>query len=247
MSQRGTEEELEALYYAVSHDLRAPLRAVLNFSELLDRPSLPPEKAARYRAFVLDGARRMEAMLDGLLLLSRLGRDETPLEPVDGDALLDGALALVRPALERAGGDLRREPLPPVLVRPAALRRALAAILDNAVKFRRPEEPPRIEVRGTSSGDRVELSIRDHGIGIAEADRERALAVFGRLHHRAEYPGEGLGLAIARRAVEASEGTLRLLSPPDGGLDVRLVLRSGSAAHDHRAGAAPSPADGAPR
>lgn len=216
-------EELEQLYYAVSHDLRAPLRAVLNFSQLLERPGLSPDKAAKYRAFVLDGARQMEAMIEGLLTLSRLGRDDTPVEPVSLDQALDQATDELSSELEASAAVVERAPLPTVLGRPAPLARLWRELLHNAVRFRGPR-PPHVRVGTVEDEGRVWCSIRDHGIGIDPADHDRARQLFARLHHRSEYPGEGVGLAIAQRVVTVHGGALRLHSPPEGGLEVRFAL-----------------------
>jgi signal transduction histidine kinase len=215
----AAEGELDALAAALSHDLRAPLRAIDGFSRILldpDRtPDLPPD-TQRFLALVRDAGSELAELLDDLVDIVRAAR--VPLEVHDVDP---GPLAreLIEVAFRpRADGSavewVVAEDLPRCRADPALLRRLLDELLDNALKF----GARRIEL--TWDSDAHAYAVRDDGIGLAGALPDRALAVFGRLHGREDYPGTGAGLALAARIAARHGGRVWGHGTPGAGATV---------------------------
>ncbi len=198
---RAAHEELEAFSHSVSHDLRAPLRHIDGFVRLLeDEVGAPSAKASHYMATVSAAARRMGALLDDLLAYSRAAR--LPLEPrrtdlgvLVRDIVTRYDLDVGVPKVEWAVGEL-----PWVRADGALLRVVLEQLLSNARKFTRGRPRPRVEilVRAARKG-KVEVSVRDNGVGFDVRHADRLFGVFQRLHGEDEFEGTGIGLAIARR------------------------------------------------
>lgn len=194
-------EELDALAYAISHDLRAPLRHIDGFLGLLrDELGTPEAKAAHYMATAAGAARRMSALLDDLLAYSRIAR--APLAPQRTDL---GALVRDLAARSDQGAGPRRMrweigELPWVMADGPQLRIVLQQLLSNARKFTRARTEPRVEVQA-HAGRRgeAEVSVRDNGVGFDPQHADRLFGVFQRLHGEEAFEGNGMGLAIARR------------------------------------------------
>ncbi|HYC03511.1 MAG TPA: CHASE3 domain-containing protein [Azospirillaceae bacterium] len=207
--------ELEAFAYSVSHDLRAPLRAMEGFATALvedHADALPPE-GRRYADRIRSAAHAMEELINDLLAYSRLTQNELELRPVSLAALAARSVADLSATLPPPGRIEVLEPLPPVRANAAALRQVIDNLLGNAAKFVAPGTAPLIRLRAeTLPGERVRLWVEDNGIGIAPDHRDRIFNVFERLHARTAYPGTGIGLAIVRKAVERMGGTLGLES-----------------------------------
>jgi PAS domain S-box-containing protein len=218
--------ELEQFAYAASHDLQEPLGMIEGYTRLLaDRfaKELPPE-AAEFVGVTRDAATRLRALIDGLLAYSRVEeagvgpRSDVPLESV-----LDEALANLRAPVELTGARIVRVgPLPHVLGDPAQLVRLFQNTLSNAIKFRAAAAPV-IRISAGSDGPWVRVAIADNGIGIPPEDQSRLFTLFHRLHTREEYPGHGIGLAIAKKVVEAHGGRISVESsgrPGEGTTDL---------------------------
>ncbi len=212
--------ELESFSYSVSHDLRAPLRAIAGFAHLLEHDYAPrlDDEGRRLLAVVRDNARHMGQLIDDLLAFSRLTRQEMRKEPVDVEAL---ARQVAR-EIAAAGGDGRavveiRPALPPALGDRALLRQVLSNLLGNAVKFSRHQASPRIEVAGcVESGESV-YSVRDNGVGFDMRHAEKLFGVFQRLHGEEEFEGTGVGLALVARIVQRHGGRVWAESAPGAG------------------------------
>ncbi len=204
--------ELEQFAYVASHDLQEPLRKVTSFCQLLQRRygGQLDEKADQYIDFAVDGAKRMQVLINDLLSFSRVGRSDQQLGPValaealaDAQANLATQIAAADAVVEATG------PLPVVRGQLALLTALLQNLIGNALKFRG-GEPPRITVTAERQGANWLLSVSDNGIGIEPQYAERVFLIFQRLHDRATYPGTGIGLAMGRKIVEYFGGRIWL-------------------------------------
>lgn len=206
---REINASLETFAATVSHDLRAPLNAMKGFAGVLVddfADQLGPQGRSHLERIVAS-AERMEALISDLLEFCRLGGDELPLEPADVREVVRAAMLQVESVIRRHGARVAVSG-PAALVRTHApsLTQCVANLVANAVKFVPPGRAPRVQLR-IEAGDAVaRVEVRDNGIGIADADRERIFDPFERLHAGDVYPGTGLGLAIVRRAMAKMEG-----------------------------------------
>ena len=238
-------KELEAIVYSVSHDLRSPLVNVQGFSRQLAKaceaireaaaqspdgriavePLRKPLDATIPQAlrFITAGVTKMEALLAGLLHYSRLGRVALNPRPLDMNALLAEIVAAMRFQLDEAGAEVRIGPLPPCTADSAQTSQVFANLLDNALKYRSPRRPLRIEVAGCAERGTALYSVRDNGIGIAAPHQAKVFEIFHRLNP-ADTPGEGLGLAIAQRVLERQRGRIWVESAEDAGSTFHVSL-----------------------
>ncbi|MCB8822875.1 sensor histidine kinase [Microvirga rosea] len=201
--------ELDAFAYTISHDLRAPLRAMHGYADALAEDYGPtlPEEGQRFTHRIMAAADRMEALIQDILTYSRMTREEVRVRPVTLDESVDQVLAHARPRIEETGAVIEvGRPLGIVSAHPAALELVLDNLIANAVKFVAPGKAPHIRVRSESQGDWVRLWVEDNGIGIDPSHRERIFQPFQRLHGIETYPGTGIGLAIVRRGLERMGG-----------------------------------------
>ena len=208
--------ELEQFAYVASHDLQEPLRKVAAFCALLERKyrGRLDADADQYIAYAVDGARRMQQLINDLLDYSRLSRGTTTAVAVDPHMALARALRNLETAVEETDAVIDVDALPRVSTDPTHLVQLFQNLVGNAVKFRSPERKPRIEVGGVREGDWCRLWVKDNGIGIDPEYADRVFQVFQRLHTKEQYPGTGIGLAICQRIVERSGGRMWLESTP---------------------------------
>lgn len=223
---RAANTELESFSYSVSHDLKAPLRAIDGYSALLqERAAASLDDDARHLVGeVRANAQQMGRLIEDLLAFSRVGRAALAHEDVD---LAEVVSALVERERQMAPGrriELAMESLPAVRGDPLLIRQALENVLGNAVKFTRPREVARIEV----SAQRVEggerITIRDNGVGFDPRYRHKLFRVFERLHYPDEFEGTGVGLAIVKRVMERHGGTVGVESGLDAGTAIFLTF-----------------------
>ena len=222
---RRSNRDLEQFASVASHDLKEPLRTVSRFVQLLERRHagrLDPD-AAEFIGFAVDGCRRMEEMIDGILAYSRIVRRTASSGPSDSGQVLDEVLQWMAPAIEESGATVTRDVLPVVAVDRTLLGRLFQNLLGNAVKFRG-AGPPTIRISARRDGDAWTFSVEDDGIGIDPGSRERVFGLFQRLHSREAYPGSGLGLAICRRIVETFGGWIRVADRPGPGTTIEFAL-----------------------
>jgi light-regulated signal transduction histidine kinase (bacteriophytochrome) len=207
--------ELEQFAYVASHDLQEPLRMVSSYTQLLARryKDKLDKDADEFIAFAVDGANRMQRMINDLLTYSRAGTRGKEFTSVDCEAALGQAHANLRIAIEEHNAVITHDPLPTVMADEGQLAQLFQNLISNAIKFRG-EEPPRIHVSARRRNQEWVLSVRDNGIGIEPQYTERIFVIFQRLHTRAEYPGTGIGLAICRRIVERHGGRIWVESEP---------------------------------
>lgn len=219
-------KDLEGFSYSVSHDLRAPLRAIDSFSDIVLQEyggRLDPE-GRRLLGVVRENTAKMGRLIEDILAFSRAGRRDLVLTDVDLDALVAEALAGLRPQIGERAIAFRLAPLPRIAVDRPAFLQVLVNLLSNAIKFTRGREDARIEVAGAAAGDHWTLSVRDNGVGFDPRYAHKLFGVFQRLHAAEEFEGTGIGLAIVKRIVEKHGGTVRAEGSPDGGAAFHLSM-----------------------
>jgi signal transduction histidine kinase len=214
--------DLEQFAYVASHDLQEPLRKVASFCQLLQRRYADQldERAQQYIAFAVNGAQRMQRLINDLLAFSRIGRDPAGFTDVDlGRLVADAARAG-----EEAGVDVTWTDLPVVRGEEALLGTLLTNLIGNAVKFRRPDVAARVRISATRVGDTWHISCADNGIGVARESAEQVFVIFQRLHPRDAYPGTGIGLAVAKKIVEYHGGEIWIEPDVSDGTTVTFTL-----------------------
>jgi PAS domain S-box-containing protein len=223
--------ELQTFAYSVSHDLRAPLRAVSGFSEILLRRYAGglDDQGRHYLANIVASAGHMGELIDDLLTYARLGRYATrqepvPLEPIVGRLRLNFGERLAEPG---ARLDVE-EPLATPLGDPTLVEQVVSNLVANALTYCRDGVPPQITIGAQRLDGQVILSVTDNGIGIAADHQERIFDVFVRLHSDEEYAGTGIGLAITRKAAHLMDGEITVESTPGSGSTFRLRLPAAS-------------------
>ncbi|MEV0026158.1 CHASE3 domain-containing protein [Streptomyces atroolivaceus] len=224
---RRSNSELEQFAYVASHDLQEPLRKVASFCQLLDKrySSELDERGRQYIDFAVDGAKRMQVLINDLLTFSRVGRVQQSWKPVDLDAALDRALSNLTLAVEESGAVVVREdPLPELLGDSTSLTMVWQNLVGNAVKFRRTDVPCRITVGCVREGGDWHLTVADNGIGIAPEFADKVFVIFQRLHARDEYEGTGIGLSLCRKIIEFHGGRIWLDPKPAEGTLIHFTL-----------------------
>ena len=219
--------ELEQFAYVASHDLQEPLRMVASYVGLLERRyrGKLDDDADDFIEFAVDGARRMQALLNGLLDLSRVGTRGREPEPTDSEAVLRDALLNLEQAIAERDTEVTRDPLPTVLGDRIQLTQLFQNLISNAIKFNASRKP-RVAVTVRRAGSMWEFRIADNGIGIDPAHFERIFQVFQRLHTRETYAGTGIGLALCRKIVERHGGTIRIESAKGQGATFCFTLQA---------------------
>lgn len=210
-----SEAELEAFSYSVSHDLRAPLRAVEGFSQALleDYGDRLDETGRDYAQRLVGAAKNMDALIHDLLAYSRLSRAEMPLVALSLEDVVAEALSAMRTEIEERRARVTVDSgLPRVLAHRPTLVQVVLNLVRNAVKFVPAGETPRVQIYANPQGGRVRLIVRDNGIGVDPRHQERIFLPFERLHGVQRYPGTGIGLSIVRRAILRMGGKAGVIS-----------------------------------
>lgn len=225
-------QELEQFAYAASHDLQEPLRMISSYTQLLARryKGRLDSDADEFIAFAVDGATRMERLIQDLLAYSRVGTQGRELQPTSSEEALRQALMNLRGAIEESGAVVRHEVLPQVMADETQLIQLFQNLVGNGVKYRGAATP---EVRLSAlqePGGRWAISVADNGLGIDPQHFERIFGMFQRLHGRDEFAGTGIGLAIARKIVERHGGTIAVASDPGQGSTFTFTLTAMSSA-----------------
>jgi signal transduction histidine kinase len=219
--------DLEQFAYVASHDLQEPLRKVSSFCQLLQRRygGQLDERADQYIGFAVDGAQRMQQLINDLLAFSRVGRTTEGFERVDMNAVAKAAVAQLDAMRAEVDGSVELGELPVVVGDRTLLRQLLINLVGNGLKFGRPDAPPQVRVHAIKEdGADWQLEVVDNGIGIEPEYADKVFVIFQRLHNRDSYPGTGIGLALAKKIVEFHDGRIGIV-PTDGpGTTIRFSL-----------------------
>ena len=223
---RAATAELETMLYAVSHDLRDPLRHLCGFTQLLldDAGASLDPAVQHYTGRIRDGAARMSTLVDDLVHLTRIGRQDILRRQVDLTALAEDVVSQLQPQAEGRAVDWRVQPLGTVDCDPALVRLALHSLLSNALKFTRPRDHTVITIRPVEHEGQAGLAVQDNGIGFKMAYAGKLFGVFQRLHRPDEFEGNGAGLALVQRIAQKHGGRVWADSGAEGGATFYLTL-----------------------
>lgn len=204
---RRSNEELSTFSHVVAHDLREPLRGVKTYAELLERhlEGQLDSTASQFMAFVIEGAQKMEQLIDSLLAYANSG-EEVSATRVNVHAVIDGLLHSLEPLIRETNTTITTGKLPRVQADPVQLLQVFQNLIINAIRYRG-SEPPRIHISGELSGDECQFAVTDNGAGIRREDFDRIFQPLQRLHARG-VPGTGIGLALSRKIIERHGGRI---------------------------------------
>ena len=221
--------ELEQFAYVASHDLQEPLRKVASFCQMLQTRYADQldERANQYIDFAVDGAKRMQQLINDLLAFSRVGRVGNPKVVTDLTQLAEAAAADLQDVAQAVGAEVRIDPLPHLAVEASLMRTVFQNLIGNSIKFHG-EDAPWVHLSASATDAGWEFSCADNGIGIDAEYAERVFVIFQRLHPRERYAGTGIGLALCRKIVEHHGGRIWLDTEYEGGSRVRFTLPVGS-------------------
>ena len=223
---RRSNAELEQFAYVASHDLQEPLRMVASYTEMLAQryKGQLDERADKYIHYAVDGARRMQGLVNDLLAYSRVGAQGKPLVAVQTQPIVDAVCRSLQRVIDEAQAVIDCGPMPAVMGDPTQLSQLFQNLIGNALKFRA-QEHVRIGIEAVRTTDRWLFTVRDNGIGMDMRYTERVFQMFQRLHERGKYEGSGIGLAITKRIVERHEGTIWFESAPGAGTTFFFTLK----------------------
>ncbi|NJK45111.1 MAG: HAMP domain-containing protein [Pleurocapsa sp. SU_196_0] len=220
--------ELEQFAYVASHDLQEPLRMVSSYTQLLSKryKGKLDDKADMYIHYAVDGASRMQALIQDLLAYSRVGTKRDPLEPVDAGAVVRDVVKSLEVAISDHTVNLEVGALPTIMADRVQLNQVFQNLIGNALKFRREGVQHLVQVCAKADGDFWQFTVRDNGIGINPDYFERIFVIFQRLHTRETFSGSGIGLAIVKKIVERHGGRIWVESEPDKGSSFHFTFRA---------------------
>ncbi len=201
--------ELQQFAYVASHDLQEPLRMVINYLSLLERKNkdkLDP-KSLEYVNFAVEGGERMRQLVDNLLEYSRIETRGKGFALVDMQAVITKTLTLLKVPIEESGAVISVEPLPCIMADESQMIQVMQNLIGNSLKFHG-LEPPKINISASKGADAWTFGVEDNGIGLNMIYAEKIFQMFQRLHSRAEYPGTGVGLAIAKKIIDRHGGRI---------------------------------------
>jgi signal transduction histidine kinase len=220
-----TNQDLEQFAYVASHDLQEPLRMVAAYTQLLAEKykGKLDEQADKYIHYAVDGATRMQTLVQDLLAFSRSGREGTEMRVVDCNTAVQQAELNLEAAIRDNAAQIKCGTLPTLYANPAQLRQVFQNLIGNAIKFRR-ADPPSVQITAHQAGEEWIVTVADNGIGISPDHLNDIFAIFQRLHTREEYPGNGIGLAMCKRIIERHGGRIWVESEKDRGTNFKFSL-----------------------
>lgn len=206
-----TNHELEQFAYVASHDLQEPLRTITSFIQILNRRHGDKlgEEAGEYMDFVVDGAKRMQGLINELLEYSRAGRTKGPMRLIDLNQVIENVRSNLHVRIEESDCKLVVQDMPKVMGDSRQLLQLFQNLTDNAIKFKS-DDPPEVHISCEEHPDHWLIGVADNGIGIREKYKDRVFIIFQRLHTRDEYSGNGIGLAICKKIIELHGGKIWL-------------------------------------
>ncbi len=218
--------ELEQFAYVASHDLQEPLRMVSSYTQLLKKryAGQLDAKADQYIEFAVDGANRMQRLIQDLLAFSRVGTHPLELRDLDLNSVLAEVKQNLKLALEDSGGEIIAQNLPHVCADRDQVSRVLQNLVGNGLKFRREGVGPVVQILARAAGSMWEISVKDNGISIEPGYFERIFIIFQRLHTKEQYSGSGIGLAIVKKIIERHGGKLWVESSSGEGSTFHFTL-----------------------
>ena len=218
-------KELEQFAYVASHDLQEPLRMVASYTELLAEryEGQLDQKADKYIKYAVDGAKRMQRLINDLLALSRVNTRGNPFEPTDVSMVVGDVLQSLEKAAQETGADIRVGPLPTVSGDKTQLNQLFQNLISNAIKYHG-DAPPVVDISARRENDQWVFAVQDNGIGVDRQFFERIFVIFQRLHERDQYPGTGIGLTVAKKIVERHGGRMWVESEPGQGATFLFTL-----------------------
>jgi signal transduction histidine kinase len=220
--------DLEQFAYVATHDLQEPLRMISSYTQLLEKryKGKLDERADQYIHFAVDGANRMQRLIQDLLAFSRLGRQAPKMQAVDSEMVIQNALRSLEFATEGATVNVIGK-LPLVIADEGQLEQVFTNLIGNALKFRRPNTVHRVEIASEAESDEEwRFSVQDNGIGIEQAYFDRIFTIFQRLNTREVFAGSGIGLSIVKRIIEHHGGRIWLSSQPELGTTFYFTLKA---------------------
>ncbi|QAR34449.1 sensor histidine kinase [Geovibrio thiophilus] len=220
-------EELEQFAYIASHDLQEPLRMISSYTQLLAKryKDKLDEDATEFINYAVDGANRMQVLINDLLSYSRVGTKGEEFSHVDLNGVLDIVKANLKGVIEESGAVIKYSKLPTVLADNSQMLQLFQNLTGNAIKFRREGVKPEIEISAKKEGNMFRFMVKDNGIGIDKKYLDRIFVIFQRLHTKEEFPGTGIGLAICKKIVERHGGEISVESAEGKGSDFIFTLQ----------------------
>jgi PAS domain S-box-containing protein len=223
--------ELEQFAYIISHDLQEPLRTVTSFTQLLEMryKGKLDKNADEFIGYIVDGSSRMRQMIQDLLEFSRVTTKGGEFTPINTEKLLKQTLSSIKTVIDENKAEITYDSLPIVIADDKQIQRVFQNLILNAIKFKKPDETPKIHVSSTKDEENKEyvFSVSDNGIGIETKYFDRIFAIFQRLHTREEYSGTGIGLSVVKRTIERHGGRIWVESEPNKGSTFYFTLPIG--------------------
>ena len=222
---KRSNEELSQFAYIASHDLQEPLRMVSSYTQLLSQryAGKLDSDADEFIAFAVDGAMRMQRLIQDLLAYSRVGTSKMDLATISSGKALEIALTNLAGAIDDSSAVVTRGEMPSVRADEMQLVQLFQNLIGNAIKYRGPDTP-KVHVSVVEKRGKWQFSVQDNGLGIEEQYYDRIFGMFQRLHNRREFSGTGIGLAICRKIVERNGGEMSVTSKVDHGSTFQFTL-----------------------